>query len=75
LTASSLPDDVHSVLEIVLDGLDEKSIHRAMRAGIRAACMPGIRAITAGNYGGKLGPHRFPLRSIVGESADTGASP
>lgn len=75
LTASSLPDDVHSVLEIVLDGLDEESICRAMQAGIRAACRPGIRAITAGNYGGKLGPHHFPLRSIVGESADTGASP
>jgi len=75
LTASSLPDDVHSVLEIVLDGLDEQSIRRAMQAGIRAACRPGIRAITAGNYGGKLGPHRFPLRSIVDESAGTGVSP
>jgi formylmethanofuran--tetrahydromethanopterin N-formyltransferase len=75
LAASSLPDDVHSVLEIVLDGLDEQSIRRAMRAGIRAACMPGIRVITAGNYGGKLGPHHFPLRSIVGESERAGASP
>jgi formylmethanofuran--tetrahydromethanopterin N-formyltransferase len=74
LTASSLPDDVHSVLEIVLDGLDEESIRRAMRAGIRAACIPGIRAITAGNYGGKLGPHHFPLRSIVDEDKKAGAS-
>jgi len=73
LTASSLPDDVDSVLEIVLDGLDEESIRRAMRAGIVAACLPGIRAITAGNYGGKLGPHHFPLRSILDEKADTGA--
>ena len=75
LTASSLPDDVHSVLEIVLDGLDEQSIRRAMHAGIRAACMPGIRAITAGNYGGKLGPHHFPLREIVDEKTGPGASP
>jgi formylmethanofuran--tetrahydromethanopterin N-formyltransferase len=75
LTASSLPDDVHSVLEIVLDGLDEESIRRAMRAGIRAACIPGIRAITAGNYGGKLGPHHFPLRSILDEGEKVGASP
>jgi formylmethanofuran--tetrahydromethanopterin N-formyltransferase len=74
LTASSLPDDVQSVLEIVLDGLDEESIRRAMRVGIKAACIPGIRAITAGNYGGKLGPHHFPLRSIVGESGSAGAS-
>jgi len=65
LTASSLPGDVDSVLEIVLDGLDEESIRRAMHAGIAAACLPGVRAITAGNYGGKLGPHHFPLRSIL----------
>ena len=75
LTASSLPADVDAVLEIVLDGLDEESIRRAMRAGITAACLPGIRAITAGNYGGKLGPHHFPLRSILDETADAGARP
>ena len=73
LTVSSLPDDVDSVLEVVLDGLDEGSVRRAMRAGIAAACLPGVRAITAGNYGGKLGPHHFPLRSILDENADTGA--
>jgi formylmethanofuran--tetrahydromethanopterin N-formyltransferase len=72
LTSSSLPDDVHSVLEIVLDGLDEQSIQRAMRAGIAAACVPGVRAITAGNYGGKLGPHHFSLRPILDGLADAG---
>jgi formylmethanofuran--tetrahydromethanopterin N-formyltransferase len=36
-----------------------------MRAGIGAACRPGVRAITAGNYGGKLGPHHFHLRRIM----------
>jgi formylmethanofuran--tetrahydromethanopterin N-formyltransferase len=65
LTTSSLRDDVQSVLEIVLDGLDEAAIRRAMRAGISAACRGGVRAITAGNYGGKLGPHHFPLREIM----------
>ena len=74
LTASSLPDDVHSVLEIVLDGVDEASIRRAMRAGITAACRPGVRAITAGNYGGKLGPHQFALRSIMDSNAAETAS-
>jgi len=75
LTKSSLPDDVGSVLEIVLDGLDETAIRAAMRAGIAAACKPGIRAITAGNYGGKLGPHHFPLREIMAETATAGAAP
>jgi len=65
MTESSLPDDVHSVLEIVLDGLDEASIVRAMRAGISGACRSGVRAISAGNFGGKLGPHHFRLRDIM----------
>jgi len=65
LTKTALPDGVNSVLEIVLDGLDFDSISRAMRAGIDAACRPGIRAISAGNYGGKLGPHHFHLRQVM----------
>ncbi|HXM38970.1 MAG TPA: formylmethanofuran--tetrahydromethanopterin N-formyltransferase [Gemmatimonadales bacterium] len=69
ITQSELPDGVNSVLEIVLDGLDMPSIEAAMRAGIQAACRPGVRAITAGNYGGKLGPHHFPLRRIMGAAA------
>jgi formylmethanofuran--tetrahydromethanopterin N-formyltransferase len=66
VTATALSDDVECVLEIVLDGLTESVIRQAMRAGIDSACRPGIRAITAGNYGGKLGPHQFPLREIMG---------
>jgi formylmethanofuran--tetrahydromethanopterin N-formyltransferase len=66
LTNSALPDGVNSVLEIVLDGLDPDVITRAMRAGIDAACRPGVRAISAGNYGGKLGPYHFHLRKIMG---------
>jgi formylmethanofuran--tetrahydromethanopterin N-formyltransferase len=66
LTESSLPDGVNAVLELVLDGLDAAAISDAMRVGIEAACMPGVRLITAGNYGGKLGPHHFHLRQIMG---------
>jgi formylmethanofuran--tetrahydromethanopterin N-formyltransferase len=66
VTASQVPDGVNSVLEIVLDGTDGPSIEAAMRAGIRAACRPGVRSISAGNYGGKLGPHHFHLRRIMG---------
>jgi formylmethanofuran--tetrahydromethanopterin N-formyltransferase len=73
ITASELPPGVNGVLEIVLDGLDFQSIAAAMRAGIIAACRPGVLAITAGNYGGKLGPHHFHLRRIVG--GDTSPSP
>jgi formylmethanofuran--tetrahydromethanopterin N-formyltransferase len=65
LTDSALPDEVNAVLEVVLDGLSAAAIARAMRAGIGAACRPGVRAISAGNYGGKLGPHHFWLREVV----------
>jgi len=64
-TESQVPAGVNSVLEIVLDGTDGPSIEAAMRVGIRAACRPGVKAITAANFGGKLGPHHFHLRKIL----------
>lgn len=74
ITATALPDGVNSVLEIVLDGTDAPSIARAMRKGIDAACRPGVRAITAGNYGGKLGPYHFHLRRIMEGDTEVMAS-
>ena len=65
VTTSSLPDGVNAALEIVLDGVDVPSIAAAMRTGIDAACHPGVHTISAGNYGGKLGPHHFHLRQIM----------
>lgn len=69
LATSSVPNGVSSVLEIVLDGLDAPAIAAAMRRGIDAACRPGVHTITAGNYGGKLGPYHFHLRKIMEEGA------
>jgi len=68
ITRSEIPEGVNSVLEIVLDGTDAPSIEAAMRVGIRAACRPGVQSISAGNFGGKLGPHHFHLRKIVNEA-------
>jgi formylmethanofuran--tetrahydromethanopterin N-formyltransferase len=65
VTKTALPEGVNSVLEIVVNGVDAPSIARSMRAGIDAACRAGVIAITAGNYGGKLGPHHFHLRQIM----------
>jgi formylmethanofuran--tetrahydromethanopterin N-formyltransferase len=65
ITASALPDGVNAVLEVVLDGLSADAISGAMRKGIDAACRPGVRMISAGNYGGKLGPYHFHLRTIM----------
>ncbi|MEM6687981.1 MAG: formylmethanofuran--tetrahydromethanopterin N-formyltransferase [Planctomycetota bacterium] len=62
---SCLRDDENAVLEIVIDGLNFEAIAESMRVGILAACQAagdrGLRRITAGNYGGKLGRHHFRL--------------
>jgi formylmethanofuran--tetrahydromethanopterin N-formyltransferase len=65
ITKSALPNSVNAVYEIVMDGLDKAAIERATREGVRAACGRGIVAITAGNYGGKLGPFHFHLHQLL----------
>jgi formylmethanofuran--tetrahydromethanopterin N-formyltransferase len=66
---SALPEGVNAVYEIVLDGLDLAAVEEATRVGVRAACGPGVVRITAGNYGGKLGPHHLHLHALLGEQA------
>ena len=62
---TEIPSDVNSVYEIVINGLDEESIKAAMRAGIKCAVtVPGIKKISAGNYGGKLGKYQFKLHDL-----------
>jgi formylmethanofuran--tetrahydromethanopterin N-formyltransferase len=63
---SKVPLGVKSVYEIVIDGVDEKSVAKGMAAGIRAAVMvPGVKFISAGNFGGTLGPYKFELHKIL----------
>jgi len=66
---SALDDEIGSVLEIVIDGLNEDVIKEAMRAGIVAVCSygpkKGIYRVGAGNYGGNLGQYHFHLREIM----------
>jgi len=69
LTPSDLPPEVRCVYEIVIDGLSLEAVDKATAAGLRAAAQPekGIVAITAGNYGGKLGPFHIRLREVAGK--------
>jgi formylmethanofuran--tetrahydromethanopterin N-formyltransferase len=62
---SALPEGVNSVLEIVIDGLDVTAVEKATRVGILAACVPGIRRISAGNYGGTLGQFKIGLYKVL----------
>jgi formylmethanofuran--tetrahydromethanopterin N-formyltransferase len=62
---SNVPADVNGIYEIVINGLDQKVISESMRAGIKAAVkIPGVKKISAGNYGGTLGPYKFNLNEL-----------
>ena len=65
LVESGLPPNVQCGYEIVIDGLSLEAVERATAAGIRAGCRPGIVQITAGNYGGKLGPFHIRLHDVL----------
>ena len=64
---SDLPAGVNAVYELVFDGLDEAAVRTATARGVRAACQPGVRKVTAGNYGGKLGPFHVRLHDVLAE--------
>ena len=70
ITRTQLSPEIGSVMEIVIDGLTPPDIAASMKAGIQAivdlGAVAGIRRISAGNYGGKLGKFHFRLREIMG---------
>jgi formylmethanofuran--tetrahydromethanopterin N-formyltransferase len=64
---SVVPENVNSVYEIVINGLTLDAVKNAMNQGVTAAAnMPGVVKITAGNYGGKLGPFKAFLKEAIG---------
>ena len=64
---SKLHAAANVALEIVINGATFDDVRQAMGAAIAAAVGPETVAISAGNYGGKLGKHHFRLHDIVGE--------
>jgi formylmethanofuran--tetrahydromethanopterin N-formyltransferase len=69
LVRSRLDAETGSVMEIVINGLNEADVALATRTGIAAVCelgdAGGIRRVSAGNYGGKLGQYQFHLREVM----------
>jgi formylmethanofuran--tetrahydromethanopterin N-formyltransferase len=62
---TDVPSDVEAVFEIVIDGLALEPVREAMRRGLVAAAEAGAGYVTAGNYGGNLGPHHIHLRELL----------
>jgi formylmethanofuran--tetrahydromethanopterin N-formyltransferase len=69
---SKLHKEANCAYEIVIDGTGELAVGAAMSAGLKAAAGSGVVAITAGNYGGKLGKFQFHLRKLAGQESGKG---
>ena len=61
---SALPDGATAVYEIVIDGLDRRP-SRTPRESASGRVRPGVLRISAGNYGGNLGPHHIHLKELI----------
>ena len=70
---TELTPEIRCVMEIVIDGLTEADVASAMRAGLAVITARGADAgvlrVSAGNYGGKLGPFHFHLHKLVDGAA------
>ena len=65
-TETALQAGEQAVYEIVIDGLSESAVAKAMQVGLDAAlASPDVLRISAGNYGGKLGQYHFHLHKIM----------
>ena len=69
ITGSKLSKDVSAVMEIVINGLTKEDIDKAIRESLiaisKSKYKKDILAVSAGNYGGKLGQYHFHLRDIL----------
>jgi formylmethanofuran--tetrahydromethanopterin N-formyltransferase len=62
---TNIPADVNAVYELVINGVDLEAVTAATKAGIEAATkVPGVKKITAGNYGGSLGAFKVNLGDL-----------
>jgi len=63
---SLLKENENCVYEVILDGATEEALIKAMKVGIEAAVkVDGVKRISAGNYGGKLGKFQYRLHDIL----------
>ena len=62
---SKVPKGVKYIPEIVINGVSLQAVKKAMKKGIETVReVDGVVAVSAGNYGGKLGEHKIFLKEL-----------
>jgi len=62
-TESGVPEEVNSIMEIIINGHDLETVARATHNALQVTAeLDGLAKITAGNYGGRLGKSFIYLR-------------
>lgn len=63
---TKVPEGVNSVLNLLMFGASSEMMARAMGASLKAAAQaPGVIALTAMNFGGQFGKHKYFLRELM----------
>ena len=67
VVASEMPPEARCAYEIVIDGLSLEAVERATAVGVAGRRSPAtvVIAVTAGNYGGNLGPFHIRLLDVL----------
>ncbi len=61
-----IPEGITSIPEIVINGINREAVEKAMTAGLNAAAkIKGVKTLSTGNYGGKLGKHHIYLKDLL----------
>jgi formylmethanofuran--tetrahydromethanopterin N-formyltransferase len=64
---TKIPEGVDSVLNLLMFGASADAMRVAMAASLNAAAqVPGVLALTAMNFGGQFGKHKYFLRELMG---------
>jgi formylmethanofuran--tetrahydromethanopterin N-formyltransferase len=72
--ATALVEGATTAYELIINGINEAAVRAAMRTAIEAAAGPGVLAIGARHFGGKLGKHNIRLRELFDDLLDMPAS-
>lgn len=66
IVGSKVPENVASILNLLMFGVSAELMRQGMKVGIQAAVrVPGVTQIGAMNFGGEFGRHTFHLREIL----------